>query len=427
MTKVQPSVHIVGAGLAGLACAVRLARAGLKPALYEAADHAGGRCRSYFEPALDRLIDNGNHLVLSGNVAVQNYLADIGATDELLIAPEPAIPFIDLRTGRRWTLRPNQGRFPWWLFSPTRRVPDSRVYEYLAALKLALAGPETRIAECFDAKSPLYERFWEPLTIAILNTSPQTAAARLLWPVMALLFGKGGKAARPCQPREGLSQTFIDPALAWLAAQNCPAPSFHTRLKAVEHTNHQVKGLGFAGRRVDIPTDGKVVIALPPAGISNLLPEITVPEESCAIVNAHFRLETPCALPDDAYLLGLIGATSQWLFLRGDIASVTISAADDLATESAETIAGKIWPEIATALGLTTGTPLPPFRIVKEKRATFAQTPASLSRRPPTRTKFANLYLAGDWTDTGLPATIEGAILSGHKAAAAILKDIGKG
>ena len=126
MTKVQPSVHIVGAGLAGLACAVRLARAGLTPALYEAADHAGGRCRSYFEPALDRLIDNGNHLVLSGNVAVRNYLDDIGATDELLIAPQAAIPFIDLPTGRRWTLRPHRGRFPWWLFLPTRRVPDSR-------------------------------------------------------------------------------------------------------------------------------------------------------------------------------------------------------------------------------------------------------------------------------------------------------------
>ena len=99
-----------------------------------------------------------------------------------------------------------------------------------------------------------------------------------------------------------------------------------------------------------------------------------------------------------------------------------MSAANALAEEDAETIAARIWPEVARALNLgpQAAQETPPHRIIKEKRATFAQTPANLKRRPPTRTNLANLYLAGDWTDTGLPATIEGAIRSGFAAAAAV-------
>jgi uncharacterized protein with NAD-binding domain and iron-sulfur cluster len=98
------------------------------------------------------------------------------------------------------------------------------------------------------------------------------------------------------------------------------------------------------------------------------------------------------------------------------MASVTVSGADALAEEPSETLAPKLWADVAAALELPRE-PLPPHRIVKEKRATFVQTPANLPRRPPARTALANLVLAGDWTDTGLPATIEGSVRSGHTAA----------
>jgi hypothetical protein len=110
------------------------------------------------------------------------------------------------------------------------------------------------------------------------------------------------------------------------------------------------------------------------------------------------------------------------LFVRGDVASVTVSAADSLAEEGSDAIATRMWREITRALGLE-GQPLPAFRIVKEKRATFAQTPAETRRRPGFRTPWSNLLLAGDWTDTGLPATIEGSVRSGRTAAAAIVAD----
>src|SRR5690349_9150540 len=130
------TVHIVGAGLAGLSCAVALARRGANVMVHEAARFAGGRCRSYFEPALGATIDNGNHLVLSGNRATIAYVKSIGAADNL-VGPEAAtFAFADLKSGERWKLRINEGRVPWWILSRARRVPETRVRDYLAVARL---------------------------------------------------------------------------------------------------------------------------------------------------------------------------------------------------------------------------------------------------------------------------------------------------
>jgi hydroxysqualene dehydroxylase len=121
-------------------------------------------------------------------------------------------------------------------------------------------------------------------------------------------------------------------------------------------------------------------------------------------------------------LLGLIGGTAEWLFVRDDLVSLTVSAADSLADETSDIIAARLWADTAAALGLSTQ-PQPPARIVKERRATFAQTPEQVTRRPPAATHWSNLFLAGDWTATGLPATIESAIRSGHVAAELALRN----
>ena len=110
------TVHVVGAGLAGLAAAVRLAGRGADVVVHEAAGQAGGRCRSYHDPALDMVIDNGNHLLLSANHAALAFLATIGAADSLVGPPTADFAFADLKSGERWTLRINAGRLPWWIF-----------------------------------------------------------------------------------------------------------------------------------------------------------------------------------------------------------------------------------------------------------------------------------------------------------------------
>ncbi|WP_156747683.1 FAD-dependent oxidoreductase, partial [Methylosinus sp. 3S-1] len=133
------TVHIVGAGLAGLACALRLAGDGRRVTLYEAARMAGGRCRSYHDPSLDLVIDNGNHLLLSGNHAALDYARRIGAAGELVGPKECVFDFLDTRTGERWRLRPNASRLPWWIFVADRRVPGSSPRDYLGALPLLRA------------------------------------------------------------------------------------------------------------------------------------------------------------------------------------------------------------------------------------------------------------------------------------------------
>ena len=410
------TVHVVGAGVAGLSCAVRLARAGRHVAVHEAAGQAGGRCRSFHDATLDRLIDNGNHLLMSGNRAVRGYLEDIGSVDSL-IGPVPAeYPFLDLQSGLRWVVRPSAGPFPWWIFSAGRRVPDTRPRDYLRGLRLAWAGRETTVAACLGTDGALFRRFWEPLAVAVLNTSAADGAASLMWPMIAQTFGRGEAACRPLVARRGLSDSFIDPALAFLDRNACPA-RFNHRLRSLRFESDRVAGLDFGGDPVAVAPGDCVVLAVPPAGAAALVPGIVAPATSRAIVNGHFRLATR---REDLGFLGLVGGTCQWLFVRGDIASVTVSAADALADEPSAAIAGRCWADVARALGLGDA-PLPLHRIVKEKRATFAQTPEEVARRPGTRTAWRNLCLAGDWTDTGLPATIEGAVRSGRAAADAVL------
>jgi squalene-associated FAD-dependent desaturase len=410
------TVYVVGAGLAGLAAAVELADAGCHVVLSESAGHAGGRCRSLYDDALNRIIDNGNHLILSGNVAVAAYLGQIGSRDAL-VGPDKAIyPFLDLKTGCRWSFQPGGGPLPLWLLAPSRRVPGTGLIDYLSAVKLAWAGPDSCVTDCLNSGSLLFSRLWEPMALSILNTQPVEGAASLLWRVLAETFGRGEVACRPRLARQGLGPALVDPAIAHLRHRDVSI-SFNARLRSIEFSDDQAVCLDFVNGKIKLGWDDAVILAVPALVSMDILPDITAPRETRAILNAHFCLDGP---PQPLGLLGLVGGMSQWLFTRGDVASVTVSAADSLMEQSADALAGQLWPEVCQALNLGVR-PLPAHRMVKERRATFAQTPAEVRRRPPTRTAWRNIFLAGDWTDTGLPATIEGAIRSGQAAASAAL------
>ena len=415
-------VHIVGAGLSGLSCAVELAGRGHAITLYEAAGQAGGRCRSYFDARIGCDIDNGNHLLLSANRAALRYLERIGARGSLVGPPRAAFPFFDLESGERWVVRPGAGAVPWWLLSAARRIPRTRVGSYLAGLRLAFAGQEARVADCLDPRDPLWTRFWEPLTVAALNTAPEEASARLLWRVLRESFGRGEAACRPLVARQGLAASLVDPALALLREAGAEI-RFNRRLRAIGFAGERAESLDMGEERIALKPDDWLVAALPPSVAADLLPGLEAPQEARPIVNAHIRLPAPPrpapGMAAELPILGLIGGTAQWLFLRGEIVSLTVSAAGPLVDEPNEAIAATLWAETARALALAPE-PVPPVRVIKERRATFAQTPAALRRRPPARTAWRNLVLAGDWTDTGYPATIEGAVRSGRAAAALI-------
>jgi squalene-associated FAD-dependent desaturase len=407
--------HVIGAGLAGLSAALRLAEAGQRVILHESANHAGGRCRSYDDRELGRRIDNGNHLLFSANHAALDFLAAIGARDSLIEQAEPVFPYLDLATGEHFTLRPNAGPLPWWVLSRRRRLPGTRARDYSVLWRLMRASRSQTVAALAPAGGPVYRALIEPLSVAVLNTAPKEGSAWLLGRMLALSFAKGGKDCRALIVREGLSESFIEPALKRLAALGVET-RFATRLRQLTIEGRRVASLQFNAATVSLGPADRVVLAVPAPVAASLLPGITAPTEMRAIVNAHYRLPQPYRPPNGVPFLALLGGTAHWLFFRGDVASVTVSAADALADEPAEVLAPRLWADVAAAIGQKNA-PLPPWRIVKEKQATFAQTPAQLLCRPAAAGSLDNLWLAGDWTETGLPATIEGAIRSGVTAA----------
>lgn len=409
------AVHVIGAGLAGLSAAVRLTQAGHTVHLYEAAPRAGGRCRSYFDPRLDCTIDNGGHVILGANAATLAYVDTIGSRAEMLEVAPARFPFVDLVTGETWSLRPNAGPLPWWLLAPARRVPGLGLADYARLGRLLAAGASETVTDCITPGSALYRRFVEPLATAVMNTLPEEAAALPLAAVLRTTLLRGERACRPMLARRGLSFALIDPALAWLERHGASFRA-NARIDQLTLAANRVTAMTIAGTAISLGCDDSVVLATPAWIAAALLPGLAPPAEHCAIINAHFRL--PRATAADAPLLGLIGGCAQWLVLRDDVVSVTVSAADSLLDEDLEALIDRLWHDAAKALHISG--PRPPARLIKEKRATFRQTPSAESARPGPRTAWSNMVLAGDWTATGLPATIEGAIGSGVAAAAAI-------
>jgi squalene-associated FAD-dependent desaturase len=406
------TVHVIGAGLSGLSAAVELAAAGRRVLVHEAAKFAGGRCRSYHDAALDLTIDNGNHLLLSGNWAALAFLRRIGGLDAVTTAPHAEFPFADLATGERWTLRPNAGRLPWWILDARRRVPGTRAPDYLAPLSVLRAPQAKTVGDVMTCSGPLYERLWHPVLLAALNTEPSASEARLAAQILRETLAAGGQACRPIIATGGLSAAFIDPALAYLRARGGEVRFSHA-LRDIRFADDCATELAFADGELALDPDDQVVLAVPPTVASALVPGLTVPNAFHAIVNGHFRVAPP---PGQPLILGVVNGTTEWLFAYPDRLSVTISCADRLLEESRPQLAETIWREVAALTGLAPD--LPRWQIVRERRATFSATPEQAAKRPETRTRYGNLALAGDWTRTGLPATIEGSIRSGLSAAA---------
>jgi squalene-associated FAD-dependent desaturase len=408
MTK---TAHVIGAGLAGLSAAVALAKGGVTVQVSEAAAQGGGRCRSYFDPQLGTVIDNGNHLVMSGNHAIYEYLRIIGAEDRLTGPKTAEFDFVDLQTQDRWRLRPNPGPLPWWVASPARRVPGTKTADYLGLAGLLRPKAGARVDQAITCHGPVWRRLMEPFLLAALNTEPSEGSAILAAAVVHETLAKGGKAYRPRVADPTLSAAFVDPALAYLQAHG-GAVTLGRRLKSIVFDGQQIVRLVFTDGETPVAPEEWVIFAAPPWVAQELIPGLRAPDEFRAIVNGHFKIAPPAGAPA---IIGVIGGTVEWIFTFEDRVSVTISGADRLVDLDRRVLAERIWAEVGTVLGLPPA--LPAWQIVKEKRATFAATVKQDEKRPPAKTAWRNLILAGDWTQTGLPSTIEGAVRSGFKAA----------
>jgi squalene-associated FAD-dependent desaturase len=411
----QQTVHIIGAGISGLSAAVRLANANFKVHLHEATQQAGGRCRSYFDAATNLTIDNGNHLLLSGNRHAVAYARSIG-TEAGLVGPKRAqFPFVDLTTGRRWQLDLGDNRLPLWIFDTARRVPDTGLRDYLALVPLIWASPGRLVGDAIPCEGRLYQRLVQPLLLAALNVDPPEGSAGLAGAVVRETLLAGGMACRPLIAREGLSAVLVEPAIRLLQGKGASVQFGH-ELRGFGTPAGSVGELQFGEETIALGPDDAVVLAVPPRPAAALLPGLKTPSKFRAIVNAHFRLDPPTDMPP---ILGVVGGLVEWLFAFPQRLSVTISNADRLVDMPREELAQAIWRDICKASGVQGE--MPPWQVVRERRATFEATPEQNALRPGASTAFKNLFLAGDWTDTGLPATIEGSVRSGNRAADLVL------
>ena len=412
MTK---NVHIIGAGVSGLSAAVRLANAGCKVHVHEATQQAGGRCRSYFDAATNLTIDNGNHLLLSGNRHAVAYARSIGTAAGLVGPKSAQFPFVDLSTGRRWKLDLGEGRLPLWVLDPARRVPDTGLSDYLALAPLIWAGTDKLVGKTIPCEGTLYQRLVQPLLLAALNVDPPEGSAGLAGAIVRETLLAGGQACRPLIARDGLSAVLIEPAVKLLQEKGASIQFSH-ELRSFAMSDGRVNELKFGDGVVALAADDAVVMAVPARPAASLLPGLKTPSKFRAIVNAHFRFDPP---PGAAPILGVVGGLVEWLFAFPQRLSVTISNGDRLVDMPREELAQAIWNDICKAAGVAGE--LPPWQIVRERRATFEATPEQNALRPGPVTQWKNLFLAGDWTDTGLPATIEGSVRSGDRAADLVL------
>lgn len=412
----QKTVHIIGAGISGLSAAVRLANAGCRVHVHEATQQPGGRCRSYFDAATGLTIDNGNHLLLSANRHALAYARAIGSESGLVGPKRALFPFVDLGTGQRWQLDLGDGRLPLWVFDEARRVPDTALRDYLALMPLIWAKQGKRVDETIRCEGTLYRKLVQPLLLAALNLDPPDGSAGLAGAIVRETLLAGGQACKPLIAREGLSAVLIEPAIKLLHARGASIHLSH-ELHELAISEDRVGALKFGSDdTVALSPGDAVVLAVPPRAAASLLPGLTVPTRFRAIVNAHFRFDPP---RDQPPILGVVGGLVEWLFAFPQRLSVTISNGDRLVDMPREELALAIWRDICRAAGVAGE--LPPWQIVRERRATFEATPTQNALRPPTVSAFKNLFLAGDWTATGLPATIEGSVRSGDRAADHVL------
>jgi len=403
------TVHVIGAGVAGLAAALALVEAGRAVALHEAAPGAGGRARS-----LPDGTDNGTHALLGANHRALALLARIGARDGW-VEPEPAgLPVLDLRDHRAFCVALS----PFGWHDPALRPPGLSFGALVALAKLALPGRDRAIGPAMAGWPEFHRGFVDPLVIAALNTPSEEASSARLGAVLRRLGGRG--ATRLFVARDGLGPNLVDPTLATIAARG-GSIRHGARLRRIVQQDRRVTALDFGEEAIALGAADAVLLATPPWESQRLLPHLDVPAAYAPIVNLHYAHQTP----GPVRFLGLLDALCQWVLVRPGGVSVTVSAGDAAAREDAATIGPRAWTELraaALAFGLAGDWPAtaPPCRVVKERRATPRHLPGTLLR--PPRLPLANLALAGDWTDPLLPATIEAAVRSGEAAARALLR-----
>ncbi|MBF0624656.1 MAG: FAD-dependent oxidoreductase [Magnetococcales bacterium] len=431
---------ILGAGAAGLAAAVRMAQAGRRPLVLEAAPRPGGRVSSHADALLGEELDNGPHLLVGACREALDLLAILGTKSLMTAAPGLSLAWWTPGVGH-YRLQAPDWPAPGHLLAALWRFPPLSGRDRWSALRLGIAlarrrvpPPDWTVTQWLQAtgQTPtLLRRLWGPLCLAILNEPPASASALLYHAALGrILLGRPEQGAH-WLPRTPWSHILAEPARAFVIRQG-GAVACRVRAIALECQDGRVTGV--VTSRGTIQATGAVISALPERALERLAaPWWRRPGEGAAvespIISVHLRYTRPARLP--APLVGLPEGVSQWLVERGELSEPTRPGGARLSAVISAAYREIHWPsrrlietvhgEVAALLPQLAASP-PQGRVIRERRATRAAWPDQAATRPGPVTPWSNLWLAGDWTATGLPATIEGAVASGRKAAALALQ-----
>lgn len=434
--SVDRRVLVLGGGVAGLAAACALADRGIPVTLLEKRRAPGGKAFSFRDSGAGIEIDNGQHVFLGCCTELRGWLARLGTAR---LAPVEAAPIPFLLPG---------GAAGWigesWLPAPFHGVPSLLCYPHLAPaerwgvvraigrLRRAdtsemMAWDTISFSELLDRlgqSERMRRRFWDPIVVSACNVLPERASARIAALVFREALAGGREGGRLAVPRAGLSDLIARPAARYLGERGgevrvgAPVVEIGIARGAVTGVRLADGSLVAADRVVcalawdDLPAILPPLLAIDPffAPAAGLTPS--------PIVGIHLRFESSVM---ELSFAGLLESPLHWVFNQesGRRLSLIVSDAREWLPLGAREVLDRTVRELARFFPAAATTRLAEGRVIKERKATFAPIPDSAGRRLPARTPVQGLYLAGAWTDTGWPATLEGAVRSGLLAAAA--------
>ncbi|MBX6355094.1 MAG: FAD-dependent oxidoreductase [Micromonosporaceae bacterium] len=449
----SPRVAVVGGGLAGIAAALRCADAGCEVTLFEARPKLGGLTHSFQRGELS--VDNGQHVFLRCCTAYLALLDRLGVADQVTMQPRLDIPVRSAVQGRTARLRRNRLPAPLHLADSILRYSPLSVAERLRFGRAALAlrrldrTDPAADRQTFGAwlaahgqSQRAVDNLWDLVGIATLNAPAHQASLALAAMVFQVGMLTDCTAADIGWSLVPLQQLHGDAAMECLAKAGAQVLT-GTKIRALSRVGDGwrvaaddgglARRTGGRSAQTAVEVD-QVVLAVPPAAAQRLLPPgaVDLPEGWAArlgtapIVNAHVVYDR--RVLDEPFLAG-VDTPAQWVFDRtvqsglteGQYVAVSLSAADAIVDTPAAQIRDLIVPALARLLPEAGRARIRDFFVTRERHATFRPTPGTASLRPPTRTALPGLFLAGAWTATGWPATMEGAVRSGEAAAAAVL------
>ncbi len=442
-------VLIVGGGLAGLAAGVSLSSAGHQVHLLEQKPHLGGRARSFRDPSIGSVVDNGQHILMGCYRSALEFFETIGTTDRVRFQPALAVSFLDL-SGKLTRLECPNLPAPWHLLAGVFLSSSFTRSQKFEVLRLGRALESARLRENNGGdgdyglsvedwlrrngqSESLQRNFWNLLCIAAMNEDPRIASAALFEHVLRLALFRSPQDSRLGIPRVGLSDCYTQAAKDYIEARG-------GRIELGQNVSGLLVSAGVC-EGVKLAEGGKlqaqtVLSAVPWFEFARLVPGELLHSEPfftdilalrpAPIISIDLWFDQPVT---DLDFVGLRGTTIQWLFNKGKIfgtnenyVSLVLSGAHEHIAKPKEELLAVARAELGALLPPTRGAKLVHSLVLKERFATFSPDCDVESVRPRAKTPVEGLYLAGDWTATGLPATIEGAVKSGYTAAQEILQ-----